>query len=98
MAYTEVGSWVAGGAPAINATNLDTIETQYSEAISEVFDGDGIGPLPMSRILRGTDKLFLRATGAGTSPEYAATLSNTIDAGYFTYLGNRQLATPLELA
>jgi len=33
MAYTQL-EWVAGGAPAINSSNLNHLETQYTEMIS----------------------------------------------------------------
>ncbi len=36
MAYVKVGPWVNGGAPALSATNLDTIETQYDEAVADL--------------------------------------------------------------
>ena len=97
MAYTKVGLWVAGGAPAISATNLDTIEEQYDEVIDEVFDGGGVGRLPMTRMLADTDKFFLRATGAGNDPEFQAGLGNTVTGGYVTHLGGRELVSPIDL-
>ncbi len=36
MAYVKVGPWVNGAAPALSAANLDTIETQYDEAVAEI--------------------------------------------------------------
>ena len=39
MAYVKVGPWVNGAVPAINAANLDTMETQYDEAMADAFDG-----------------------------------------------------------
>ena len=35
MGYTKVGPFVNGGAPPLSAANLDHIETQYDEAVSE---------------------------------------------------------------
>ncbi len=34
MAYTKT-DWVSGGAPALNATNLDHLEEQYDDAVAE---------------------------------------------------------------
>ena len=79
MAYVKVGPWANLGVPALSAANLNTVETQYDEAIDEVFDSGGIGALPMSRMPRDTDGLFLRGKGAGVNPEYAAALENTIE-------------------
>ena len=36
MAYIKVGPWVNGAAPALSAANLDQIETQYSEAVTDI--------------------------------------------------------------
>ncbi len=35
MAYSKVGPWSNGGAPALSEANLDTMETQYEEAVTE---------------------------------------------------------------
>ena len=38
MAYSKT-TWVNGTTPAINATNLNNLETQYDEAMTDAFDG-----------------------------------------------------------
>ena len=69
MAYTKK-TWVNDTTP-IDIAALDHIEEQYKEAIAEVFDGAGIGPMPVTRMPRGTDLYYLKAKGAGSNPEYA---------------------------
>ena len=48
MAYVKT-NWTAGVTPCSEA-NMDHLETQYDEAIDEVFDGGGVGRLPFSRM------------------------------------------------
>jgi len=36
MAYVKVGPWVNAGIPPISAANLDTVETQYDEAKTDL--------------------------------------------------------------
>ncbi len=38
MAYVKVGPWVNGAAPALSAANLDQVETQYDEAVTDLVE------------------------------------------------------------
>ncbi len=40
MAYAKVGPWVNGAPPALSATNLDQVETQYDQVFTDIVHGD----------------------------------------------------------
>ncbi len=40
MAYAKVGPWANGAPPALSATNLDQIETQYDQVLADIVHTD----------------------------------------------------------